>query len=148
MYRIIGGDGVEYGPISMEQLKQWLQEGRVNGLTQVRFDGTTEWKPLNSFPELAATYAVPPPLAHCPPNYMVYSVLCTLCCCLPFGVVAIVYSAKVNDKFSRGDYEGARKASEAARLWCWVAAIVGVFFHIGTGFLVPSIFKGLPGGRF
>ena len=143
-YKIIGGDGKEYGPISTDQMKQWLQEARVNGNTQVRAEGTTDWKPLNSFPELGVAFSVPPPLAHAPPNYLVYSILCTICCCLPFGVVAIIYSAKVNDKFARGDYEGARKASEAARLWCWLAVIFGVLSNVGAAFIFPSIFKGLP----
>ena len=36
MYRIIGGDGREYGPISLDQMRQWIAEGRVNAQTSCR----------------------------------------------------------------------------------------------------------------
>ncbi|MDB6016517.1 MAG: hypothetical protein JWR19_1006 [Pedosphaera sp.] len=64
MYKIIGADQQEYGPVSAAQLRQWVAEGRVNGQTSVQADGTTEWKPLAAFPEFAALLtlqAVPPP---------------------------------------------------------------------------------------
>ena len=48
------------------------------------------------------------------PNYMTQSILVTLCCCLPFGIAAIVNSAKVNPLLQAGDYKGAQVASEAA----------------------------------
>jgi uncharacterized membrane protein len=53
MYKIIGGDGKEYGPISAEQVRQWIAEGRANAQTPVQAAGSTEWKPLSSFPEFA-----------------------------------------------------------------------------------------------
>lgn len=60
MFKIIGADGKEYGPITAEQLKQWAAEGRVNAQTKVLADGTTEWKTLAEFPELAAAAASRP----------------------------------------------------------------------------------------
>jgi len=36
------------------------------------------------------------------PNYLVQAILCTICCCLPFGIVAIVYAAQVNGKVAGG----------------------------------------------
>lgn len=59
-YKIIGGDQKEYGPVTAEQLRQWIAEGRVNAQTQVQAEGTAEWKPLASFAELAATAGTPP----------------------------------------------------------------------------------------
>jgi hypothetical protein len=53
MYKIIGADQKEYGPISGDQIRQWIAEGRVNAQTPVRAEGTTEWKPLSGFPEFA-----------------------------------------------------------------------------------------------
>jgi Interferon-induced transmembrane protein len=53
-------------------------------------------------------------------------VLVTLCCCLPFGIVAIIYAAQVNGKLAAGDIAGAREASKNARTWCWVALGCGV----------------------
>ena len=58
MYRIIGADGKEYGPISLEQLKQWMAEGRASGQTKVRLEGSTEWKLVSDLPEIG----VPPPV--------------------------------------------------------------------------------------
>jgi hypothetical protein len=66
MYRIIGADGKEYGPISKDQMRQWMAEGRVNNQTRVLLEGTTEWKTVADMPELtapapSAVGAVPPP---------------------------------------------------------------------------------------
>jgi hypothetical protein len=49
MDRVIGGDGVEYGPVRAEQLRQWTAEGRVNSRTQIRADGQPDWRPLQRF---------------------------------------------------------------------------------------------------
>jgi hypothetical protein len=57
MYKIIGADQKEYGPISADQLRQWIAEGRVNGQTQACAEGTQEWKPLAMFPEFGFTAA-------------------------------------------------------------------------------------------
>jgi hypothetical protein len=54
MYKIIGADGKEYGPIAAEQLRQWIAEGRVNPQTQILAEGATQWRPLSDFPEFAA----------------------------------------------------------------------------------------------
>jgi len=59
MYKIIGADGKEYGPITLEQLKQWIAEGRLNLQSKVLPEGTLEWKTVAEVPELAV--AVPPP---------------------------------------------------------------------------------------
>jgi TM2 domain-containing membrane protein YozV len=64
MYRIIGADGREYGPVTAEQMRQWINEGRVNADTRVIADGGTEWRPLWMFTEFATT---PPPPAPAPP---------------------------------------------------------------------------------
>lgn len=55
------------------------------------------------------------------PNYLVQAILVTLFCCLPFGIVAIVYAAQVNGKVAAGDSYGALDASRKAKTWCWVS---------------------------
>ena len=57
MYQIIGGDGKEYGPVTTDQLKQWLADGRANAQTKVLPEGTSDWKLLAEIPELAAALA-------------------------------------------------------------------------------------------
>jgi hypothetical protein len=138
MYKIIGANQAEYGPVSAEQLRQWITEGRADANTMAQAEGTTEWKPLREFPEFAANFAARPPAGAIPPlnapatppasvpNYLVQAILCTLCCCLPFGIVAIVYAAQVNGKLQAGDYAGALEASGKAKLWCWIAFGVGL----------------------
>lgn len=54
MYKIIGADQQEYGPISADQIRQWVAEGRANSQTKVCAEGSDEWKPLSAFPELAS----------------------------------------------------------------------------------------------
>jgi hypothetical protein len=59
MYRIIGADGKEYGPISTDQMRQWIAEGRVNMQTRVLAEGTSDWKPLSEFPEFSTAAPLP-----------------------------------------------------------------------------------------
>jgi len=61
MYKLIGADGKEYGPVSAEQLRQWIAEGRANAQTQVRAEGATDWAPAGQVAEFADLFAAPPP---------------------------------------------------------------------------------------
>jgi hypothetical protein len=67
MYNIVGADGKQYGPVSLEQMRQWVAEGRINAQTQVQAAGTAQWKPAAELPEinslLAARAAMPAPAA-------------------------------------------------------------------------------------
>ncbi len=82
------------------------------------------------------------------PNYLVQSILVTLCCCLPAGIPAIVFAAQVDSKARIGDITGAMQASKNAKTWCWVSFGLGlavVVFQVlwiilgaGSAFLVPA----------
>lgn len=63
MYKIIGADRREYGPVHGEQIQKWIAEGRANGQTRARTEDGTDWKLLTGFPEFAAALAakLPPP---------------------------------------------------------------------------------------
>lgn len=61
-----------------------------------------------------------------PPNYLVHAILATLFCCLPFGIVAIVYAAQVSSKWAAGDAHGAYAASRNARMWSVISFAVGL----------------------
>jgi hypothetical protein len=67
-----------------------------------------------------------------PPNYLVQSILVTLCCCLPFGIPAIVFASRVDGCMRNGDLAGAQLASASAKKWCWI----GFFSGVGVGVLV------------
>lgn len=64
------------------------------------------------------------------PNYLVQSILVTIFCCLPFGIVAIINAAQVNGKLAAGDIAGAMAASKSASKWSWIAFGCGVAFSI------------------
>ena len=65
------------------------------------------------------------------PNYLVQAILVTIFCCLPFGIVSIVFAAQVNGKVALGDYAGAIESSSKAKTWAWVSLGVGL-----AGFLI------------
>jgi hypothetical protein len=66
-YTIIGGDKKEYGPVTAEEVRQWIAEGRLNGQSLIRSDNDTEWRPLATFlefaPALQPRSPMPPPLS-------------------------------------------------------------------------------------
>lgn len=67
-------------------------------------------------------------------NYLVQSILVTLFCCLPFGIVSIVYAAQVNTKLAAGDYAGAMDSSQKAKtwaMWSFGIGLVGGLAYMG-----------------
>lgn len=93
-----------------------------------------------------ADFGGPPPVGPSapPPNYLVQAILTTLLCCLPFGVVAIVYAAQVNSKFAARDFVGAKAASDSARMWCWIS--FGLGLAVGAVNAVMMILAAAAGG--
>lgn len=69
------------------------------------------------------------------PNYLMQSVLVTLCCCLPLGVVAIVNSAQVDSRVAAGDIAGAQQASKNAKMFAWLGVAGGIVAGIGWALL-------------
>ncbi len=63
-------------------------------------------------------------------NHMVEAILTTVICCVPFGIVAIVYASQVNTKLAQGDIEGAKSASKKAIGWIIASVIVGAIAGI------------------
>ncbi|HUB87562.1 MAG TPA: DUF4339 domain-containing protein [Verrucomicrobiae bacterium] len=57
MYTIIGGDGKEYGPISADDLRKWIAEGRLNGQSLAKAESDAEFRALATFPEFADVLA-------------------------------------------------------------------------------------------
>lgn len=66
-------------------------------------------------------------------NYLVPSIVVTLCCCVPLGIVAIVFAAQVNSKLATGDIAGAQEAAKNAKLWTWIAFGCGLLGGIIWG---------------
>lgn len=70
MYTIVGGDGQKYGPVTAEELRRWISQGRANSQTLVQAEDGV-WKPLATFPELMEGQAppLPPPPRAAEPVY-------------------------------------------------------------------------------
>lgn len=65
-----------------------------------------------------------------PDNYLVWAIVTTVLCCLPAGVVSIIYANKVDRLWREGDFAGADSASKQARTWAIVSAVLGVVVGI------------------
>lgn len=65
-----------------------------------------------------------------PKNWLVESILVTLFCCLPFGIVGIVNAANVNSRFDAGDFAGADRASKEAGKWTKIGFWVGLGLNL------------------
>lgn len=100
MYKIIGADGQEYGPVSAAQIRSWVAENRLRAGSKVQPEGSTEWRPLSTFPEFADLFAAtaappllsPPSAVPPPPNPDV----------LVAGVLARQPRIDIGSCFSRG----------------------------------------------
>lgn len=70
------------------------------------------------------------PIGTKPKSYLVLSILATLLCCLPFGIPAIVFAAKVDSNWNAGRYQEAQDASRKAKTWMLVSVILGALILI------------------
>ena len=61
-----------------------------------------------------------------PKNWLVESILVTIFCCLPFGIVGIVNAAQVNSRYATGDHDGAVRASQEAAKWTKLGFWIGI----------------------
>ena len=66
-YNLIGGDGKQYGPVTADELRQWMREGRVDTATRVQVEGNADWKTVGELAEFAVASSVKPPIPVPPP---------------------------------------------------------------------------------
>ena len=107
--------------------------------------GASRPEGMSICPNCGTVAQVPPPPAAAAPatpaapgtiqNYLVPAILVTLCCCVPAGVVAIVYAAQVNSKLAAGDIAGAQESARMAKIWSWVGFGFGVVIAIVYGII-------------
>lgn len=73
------------------------------------------------------------------PNHLVWAILMTLFCCLPGGIVALIYASRVDTLVATGNVAAAQEASDKARFWCLVSlftpiiGLVAYFFLLAMG---------------
>jgi len=58
-YTMIGVDGLQYGPITLDQLKAWIVEGRVTADTKILRSDTNSWLRAAQYVELDLAPAPP-----------------------------------------------------------------------------------------
>lgn len=86
------------------------------------------------------------PPAFRPKNWLIESILVTLFCCLPLGIVGIINAAQVNSRYNAGDYMGAQSASKEAGKWVKIAFFVGI--ALGIIGIIFNVILGVGAGIF
>jgi hypothetical protein len=151
MYKIIGADGREYGPVSAEQIRQWMAEGRVHAQTLTQAIGSADWKPLALFPELghkplpAAPSISPVNLFRPATNGsaiagLVMGILSLTpfgwVCCIPlFAILGIIFSSKGLSQINHNPLQQTGKGMAVAGL---VLSILGLFAPLAFAALLGA----------
>jgi hypothetical protein len=108
MYKILGADGREYGPVSAGQVRDWIAARRCTALTLAKIEGANDWKELAQLSEFAATLAqhrpTTPPLPPSTPkkqNTLPVVAIIAIAC---FGGIAFIglFAAIAIPNFVRG----------------------------------------------
>jgi len=128
-YKIIGADSREYGPVEIDEIRDWITEGRADANTLVCEEDGNRWIKLRELPEVADALpkvATSRPTGTIQVNYLVPAILCTLFCCLPFGIAGILFAVQANAKVQQGDIDGAAVAASRAKLMCLLSFVLGL----------------------
>ena len=73
-----------------------------------------------------------------PDNNMLWAILCTLFCCLPLGIVAIINAAKVDGLYRSGDYSGAQEAANNAKKYALYGLVIGIIWIVIYFFILMA----------
>jgi hypothetical protein len=87
---------------------------------------TEQPPPPPGYPPPPPSYPPQQPPGQAPNSHLVWSILVTLFCCLPFGIVAIVKSSQVNGLWAQGRYPEAQASADSARKWIIWSVVVGL----------------------
>lgn len=154
LYYYVNKSGQQAGPIPVEKFSTF----DIKKDTLVWCEGMgNEWKKAEEVEELRHLFIVvtppqppQPPVSpqppvqpggntfgasagltdQCPNNYLVWTILTTILCCLPLGIPGIVYATKVEKLWNAGDRAGAQNAAEQAKMWCFISLGGGVLSFI------------------
>lgn len=129
------------GPISKEVLEQMITGGQVLPTDLYWKKGMGNWEPVSNLGiEGVQAHSLPPTPGNqqafvrssppTVPNYLPWAIVATILCCIPGGIVAIVYSNKANTLAAAGDIASARRSADSARVWLIISVIVGVLASI------------------
>ncbi|MBI5687106.1 MAG: DUF4190 domain-containing protein [Verrucomicrobia bacterium] len=118
-FRIIGGDGQEYGPVDLATLQEWIRQRRVAAPTKVWDSRTGNWQPAVQIPELAQALgiaplppAVIPPLSFAVPrtntlavwslSLAVFGLNCCGCLSVPAIILGAISLSQINTRGEGG----------------------------------------------
>jgi len=166
MYKIIGADGREYGPITAERLREWIAEGRANAQTRAQAEGTAQWKPLTEYLEFAPLLArtplprfAPAPISITPTprtNPMalaslvmgILALTCCVCCCgccygFPFNVLGVIFALVALSQINHDPQsQQGRGLAIAGLVLCVLSfALAAVAFAFGLAASTPDILR-------
>ena len=146
IYYAVGGE--RRGPFTLEAITPYLRPD-----TLVWYQGLSDWQPAAQAPLTAHLFAnTPPPVGGTsfqsgysrniydsrpprPSTYLVWAILTTIFCCLPFGIVSVVYAARVDSLYAQGLYAEAEDSSRKAKNWAIWSAISSVIIAVIWSFL-------------
>ena len=147
----VGKNDKRYGPFPIEKVNESIANGEFSLDDLGWYEGLGEWKPLRNIEGIVGATVVPAVVSNPPnnagvpaeqvPSNLVWAILSTLCCCLPLGIVSIVYASKVAGYIVAGDIEKAKENSKKAAMWAWIS--FGVSF---LGFIIWLIIGAVSGG--
>jgi hypothetical protein len=162
VYKILGGDGREYGPVTVDQLREWVRQGRADARTLVLREGETGWKPLTGWPEFAVPAVTRPDTvvaAGVPPlpgsaglpqrkaqtspmavTSLVMGLLSIVVCwCSPlFSVLGIIFALMAFSQIKSNPSQQGGKGLAVAGLIC---SIAGIVFALAVGLVWGLMFS-------
>jgi hypothetical protein len=142
MYKIIGADQREYGPVTADQIRQWIREGRANANTLCQAEGSTGFRAISTFPEFGFAQAVPP-MSSVPPQYattttnsyavtgLVCGILTFMCPCFSCftGIAGVIFSCIALAQTSGNPLQKGKGMAIAGL----VLSVAGLLFWTGIG---------------
>ena len=170
MYKIIGADGSDYGPVAAAELRQWISEGRANAKNQEQAEGSLEWRTLGSLSEFAADIGAASLRARpaLPAVVMgsgvsattnslamtgfIFSLLglpgvcCCYCCCLtiPCSILGLIFSCVALSQLSQNPLQGGRGLAIAGlvlSLLGLLSLVAWIFFGAASTAINSSAFR-------
>ncbi|MDR2512485.1 MAG: CD225/dispanin family protein [Puniceicoccales bacterium] len=148
-------DGQRIGDFPKQDIPAKIASGEIRPTDLTWASGMADWQPVaRIFPPIDND--VPPPLpttsgtkpeaplsspavvvgisaanpVPLPKTYLVWAILGTMFCCIPFGIVSIIYASKVESLWISGRHAEALAASKSARTWVIVTAVLGVVLNL------------------
>jgi hypothetical protein len=157
MYKVIGADGKEYGPVPAEVLLRWVAEGRANAQTRVLPPGSSAWKTLGELGEFASAFA-PAPAPIAPPTpaqsarrsstynlavagfvLSLLSLTFGLCCFgLPFNLAGLACSIAALSQMKNDPDQSGRGMAVAGLVLSIVSLLGGTIWGVLSSFHPPQ----------